>query len=108
MPTDNGSTSDTQRPATTTGARLELDLDILKPLIKELVHEAVAQLKDNLQVNERPYTEAEAAEWLGVGVHVLRDERLRKRIKASRIACRRIRYLRSDLEDYLKSRRCNN
>jgi hypothetical protein len=52
------------------------------------------------------FSEEEAAALLGVGTHVLRDERRRGRIKASRIVGRRVRYLHRDLMDYLLARRC--
>jgi len=50
------------------------------------------------------YSEPEAAAMPGLEPHQLRDERLRRRIKASSIVCRRIRYTRQDLMEYLSSR----
>jgi hypothetical protein len=44
---------------------------------------------------------------LGLEAHQLRDERRRGRIAASRIVNRSIRYLRSDLMDYLHRHRSN-
>jgi excisionase family DNA binding protein len=48
------------------------------------------------------YTEEEAAALLRVKRHTLRDARLRGEISFSRIVMRRVRYTRSDLENYLK------
>jgi hypothetical protein len=56
-------------------------------------------------LDERCYSEPEAAAWLGVAPHVLRDERLRGRITASRIVGSRIRYMRGDLIAYVMGRR---
>lgn len=76
-----------------------MDADALRSLVREAVADAVARAA-------RPcYTEAEAAALLGVGPHVLRDERLRGRIGCSRIAGRRVRYTPADLDAYLASRR---
>ena len=49
--------------------------------------------------------EEEAAAMLCLKEHVLRDERLRGRIRYSKIVAGRIRYQRVDLIDYLVSRR---
>ena len=48
---------------------------------------------------------ADAARLLGLEQHQLRDERRRGRLTASRIVNREIRYLRSDLMQYLLRRR---
>ena len=86
---------------------LHLDPEALRPLVRVVVAEVAAQLDaDRAQVGGRLcYSEAEAAALLGVGEHVLRDERRRGRIKASQIVGRRVRYLKDDLLAYLASRR---
>jgi hypothetical protein len=79
----------------------------MRPLIAEVVREVFAQVdRDRTAVTEQfCYTEAEAAALLRLHPHQLRDERLRKRIAASAIVGRRIRYLRGDLLRYLTERR---
>jgi hypothetical protein len=86
---------------------LSLDVDALRPLIREIVVETVAQLETARATlpDRLAYSEPEAARLLGLAPHVLRDERLRGRIAASVVVGRRIRYLRSDLENYLMTRR---
>ena len=82
--------------------------EILRPLIADVVREVIAQLEaDRASAPDKVYSEPEAAAWLGVGPHVLRDERLRGRITASSIVGRRIRYQHSDLVRYLTERRVN-
>jgi hypothetical protein len=82
--------------------------DVLRPLVEQVVAAALAQLeaaKQTVAADDRLcYSEAEAAQLLGVEPHVLRDERLRKNIKASSIVGRRIRYTRADLVTYLAGR----
>jgi hypothetical protein len=85
-----------------------MDPAALGPLIARIVQETVRQLeRDRAAMPEKVYSEPEAAAWLGVGPHVLRDERLRGRITASIIVGRRIRYQHSDLVRYLTERRVN-
>lgn len=87
---------------------LTLDAEALRPLVRVIVAEVAAQLDaDRAQVGGKLcYSESEAAALLGVGEHVLRDERRRGRIRASQIVGRRIRYTPADLTAYLASRRC--
>jgi helix-turn-helix protein len=89
------------------GVNLALPPEILEPLIRRVVEETlqrVEEIKAGLP-DDRALSEAEAARFLAVNEHVLRDERRRGRITASRIVGRRIRYLRSDLIAYMLSRR---
>ncbi len=90
------------------GINLQLEPDVLRPLIAEIVAETVARLetaRPALAGDKLAYSEAEAARMLDLGEHVLRDERRRGRIAASSIVGRRIRYTRADLMDYLARRR---
>jgi hypothetical protein len=88
---------------------LSLDADALRPLIREVVGETLAALEqDRAKISDRlAYSEAEAARLLGLHTHQLRDERLRKRVSASQIVGKRIRYTRDDLLRYLSERRVN-
>lgn len=97
----NGHTN--QAPA----VQLSLDLQALQPLISKVVAETIAQLQaDQTDLGDRlAFSEAEAARLLGLNEHVLRDERLRGRITASKVVGRRIRYSKQDLLDYLAGRR---
>jgi hypothetical protein len=89
------------------GINLQLDPDVLKPLIEQLAVELLARLEtERAKLEGRiAYSEAEAARLLGLERHQLRDERLRDRIKASQIVGSRIRYLREDLVAYMLTRR---
>jgi len=86
--------------------KLEIDPQELQPIIRQITEQVLADLEAR-----RPdlddklcYSEAEAADLLGVKVHVLRDERRRGRIKASKIVGGRIRYSREQLVAYLRGR----
>lgn len=85
------------------GVSLNLDFDVLRPLIEKVVSETVQHLSEaQAGLGDRlGYSEAEAAALLGLESHVLRDERRRGRIKAYVIVGRRVRYARQDLIDYL-------
>jgi hypothetical protein len=89
---------------------VHLDAAHLRSLVEIVVAEALRQLEaERQQVNGDvlAYGEPEAARLLGLEEHVLRDERRRGRIVASKIVGRRIRYMRSDLVTYLAGRRVN-
>ena len=88
-------------------ATLTLSPDELRPIISAAVAETLAQLRaDESAVGDRlAFDEREAARMLGIESHVLRDCRLRGEIAASRITGRRIRYLKSDLTDYMARHR---
>jgi hypothetical protein len=88
------------------GMKLQIDPDELAPLLAEAAREAVAvYAAQQEKLPDKAMTEEEAAAWLGLEWHVLRDERRRGRITASRIVGRRIRYMRQDLIEYLIGRR---
>jgi hypothetical protein len=88
------------------GAAFQFDPESFRSLIEQAVEAAMARLEQaRATVGDRLcYSEPEAAAMLGLEPHQLRDERLRGRIKASSIVCRRIRYTRQDLMEYLISR----
>jgi hypothetical protein len=87
--------------------RLDLDPELLRPLVAEVVTQVLALLEaDCTRLDEKlAYSEEEAARLLSLEPHVLRDERRRRRIAASQIVGRRGRYLREDLVVYLLARR---
>src|SRR5262249_9196604 len=89
------------------GISLQLDAEALRPVIEQVVEEVLERLHAaQSQVgNELCYSEEAAARPLRVGTHLLRDERLRGKIRASQIVGRRIRYTHDDLVTYLMSRR---
>jgi hypothetical protein len=91
----------------TPGAAFQFDPEAFKPLIEQAVEAAMLKIENaRATVGDRLcYSEPEAAALLGLEPHQLRDERLRGRIKASSIVCRRIRYTLQDLVEYLLSRR---
>jgi hypothetical protein len=86
---------------------LAIDPGPLAELVRRLVAEALAELRDQEQKlpDRLAYSEPEAARLIGLNAHQLRDERLRKRISASRIVGKRIRYTCSDLLNYLARNR---
>jgi helix-turn-helix protein len=88
-------------------AALAIDPAALKELVKQVVAEALVALEaDRARLDgQLAYSEAEAARLLGLNVWVLRGERRRGRIAASRIVGSRIRYTRDDLLRYLAERR---
>jgi hypothetical protein len=85
---------------------LKIDPDLMRPIIAEVVKEVWKAIEDENQkfTEKLGYSEAEAAALLNVHQHVLRDERMRRRIRASKIVGGRIRYLRSDLMEYMIER----
>lgn len=87
--------------------QLSLSPDDLRPLVREIAAELLAQFRaDESRIGDRlAYSEGEAAALLGLEQHQLRDERLDGRIGASQIRGRRIRYTREDLLTYLRERR---
>jgi hypothetical protein len=89
------------------GLNIHLPPDALRPLVQEVVVEALAQLEEARAqtTGQLCYSEPAAARLLELKPWQLRDERLRGRIKASAIVGRRIRYLHSDLTNYLMARR---
>jgi hypothetical protein len=93
--------------ATPAGLSLRLDAEGLRPLIVEVVREVLAQMEAARQRldGRLGFSEEEAARLIGLEPHVLRDERRRGRITASRIVGRRVRYTQADLLGYLAGRR---
>jgi hypothetical protein len=89
------------------GAAFQFDPEAFKPVIEQAVDAAMLRLESARAIagGKLCYSEAEAAALLGLKEHQLRDERLRGRINASSIVCRRIRYTYADLMEYLMSRR---
>lgn len=87
--------------------KIEIDPESLEPFIGRVVAETVSRLEESRAAlpEERTYSEAEAARYLRVEPWVLRDERRRGRIQASKIMGKRIRYLRNDLIAYMLGRR---
>ena len=83
--------------------------DSLRPLIMQCLGEALAELervKASSPSGPRLcYSEAEAAQMLGLARHQLRDLRRRQEISASRLVGQRVAYLHEDLIGFLKSRR---
>jgi hypothetical protein len=91
----------------TTGVSLQVDPETLRPLVEQIVREALAQL-DSARVtagDRLAYSESEAARLLGLRPHQLRDARLRGEIGASIGPGRKILYRHADLEQYLLQRR---
>lgn len=86
---------------------LQLNAEILQPIIRQVVEETLLRLEqDRARVEGKlAYSEPEAARLLGLHYHQLRDERSRQRINASVVVGRRIRYLREDLIAYLMRNR---
>lgn len=89
---------------------LALDHTALVPLVRQIVAEALVALEaERAKVDGKlAYSEPEAARLLDLQPWVLRGERLRGRISASKIVGRRIRYLKTDLIDYMVRRRIGN
>lgn len=89
------------------GLSLHLPPEVLTPLIREAVSEAVVQLEaDRSAVGGKlAYGEGEAARLPSLNQHQLRDERLRGRITASVGPGQKILYSRNDLLGYLARRR---
>jgi hypothetical protein len=99
-----------QHQADPSAVAIHLSPDTFKPLIEDVVREALSRLEEARAAvpdGRLAYSEEEAARLLGLEPHVLRDERRRGRITASQIVGRRVRYMRQDLLDYLMGRRVN-
>jgi len=82
-----------------------IDQAALREFVASVVSETVAKLQaDQSAAGETlAIDEAEAARLLGMKRHQLRDERLKGRIRASRVCGgKRILYSRDDLREYLR------
>lgn len=79
----------------------------LRPLVRSVVAEVMAEINQlqNGREGQVAYTEAEAANMLGLKQHQLRDRRLAGKISFTRIVGRRIRYTLPDLMAYLSENR---
>ena len=85
-------------------AKLDINPDELKPLVREIVQAVYAetdQLKHLLN-GKLAVTEPEAAAMLGLNPWQLRDLRLSGKITYSRIVGGRVRYTADDLIGYLR------
>lgn len=86
---------------------LQIPPEVLRPLVREIVSEALTQFQADGQLasNGRlAYLEPEAAALLGVRGCVLRDARLRGEITATKVGGR-IAYEVVELQNYLKRNR---
>ena len=84
-------------------AGISFDATELRPLVKLVLTEALAEL-DQLKTihnGRMAYSEAEAANMLGLNQHQLRDLRLDGKISHTRIVGNRVRYQWQDLVAYL-------
>jgi len=102
--------SETNLAAPLASVLVQLNAEQLRPLIATVVAEVLRQLdadQHRLNGDVLAYDEPTAARLLGLEEHVLRDERRRKRITASKIVGRRVRYQKADLIAYLAERRVN-
>lgn len=82
--------------------RIELSPDDLRPLVQQVVAEVLA---DRPRSAERlAWTEAEAAELLGLARHQLRDRRLEGRVRPAKVGKSYL-YSRQDLEQLLQEAR---
>jgi Helix-turn-helix domain len=79
----------------------------LEPLVERIIEAVVSRLETVRAAmgDQLAFSEERAAQLLELETHVLRDERRRGRIIASKIVGRRIRYQRADLLQYLAERR---
>ena len=88
-------------------AGISFDESELRPIVKAVVAEVLAEQKQLQQVYEGrlAYSEAEAANMLGLKQHQLRDLRRDNKISHTKIVGRQIRYTLQDLKDYLNRER---
>jgi hypothetical protein len=82
---------------------LKVDESALRPLVRLVVAEVLAELErlQRFQQDRLVYSEAEAADMLGLRQHQLRDIRRESKIGHTTIVGRRIRYTLADLMTYL-------
>ena len=85
-------------------AKLVIDPDELKPLVREIVQAVLAETNQLLN-GKLAVSEHEAASLLGLNPWQLRDLRLAGKIEYSRIVGGRVRYSPEDLTGYLRRTR---
>lgn len=73
--------------------------DDLKPVIAEVVAELLERFGNDDRIG---FTETEAAQLLGVARHVLRDERLKGRVRHGKVG-RRVIYSRRQLLEFVEA-----
>lgn len=81
---------------------LDLSADDLRPLVAEVVRQVIEATATAASNGKLGYTEAEAAEALGVPRHVLRDCRLRQEIHARKVGKRFV-YSAAELRRFLET-----
>lgn len=88
---------------------INLSPDDIRPLIEAVVTDVLIRLNAARLADDgrMAYSEPEAAAMLGMNPHQLRYERLCGRLSGSVVAGKRVRYLKSDLLNYLMRRRVN-
>lgn len=88
-------------------ADIRLDPSELQPMVQSIVAEVLRELEKHRQVHDGrlAYSEAEAADLLGLNQWQLRDLRLAGKIAHARIVGNRIRYTLDDLKAYLRQGR---
>jgi hypothetical protein len=88
---------------------IPIDIEELRICMSAAVTEALLRFEHRrAQLGEKIFTEAAAAEVLGLTVRQLADERRRGRIPASKIVGGRIRYLWQDIYAYMLRSRLND
>lgn len=94
-------------PADTPAFAMPVAMDALRPLIKAVVVETLAEVEQDRQripADRLAFTEAEAAAMLGLNYHQLRDMRKEDGIAHTRIG-KKIRYTPDDLHAILRKSR---
>lgn len=90
--------------------QISIDPVALGSLIETVVEQTVHRLEEarkRLPDEQLCFTEAQAAEILGLQKHQLRDARMRGEIQPSYVVCGKISYSRQDLLDFLAGQRWN-
>ncbi|MBT6155800.1 MAG: helix-turn-helix domain-containing protein [Planctomycetaceae bacterium] len=77
-----------------------IERDDLKPVVAEVVTEVMERFSNDDRIS---YTEPEAAELIGVKRHVLRDERLKGRVRHGKVG-NKIVYTRRQLLEFVEGR----
>jgi hypothetical protein len=87
--------------------QFNFDPEVLTPLIRAVIEQTLAAVEESRASlpDKIAFSEAEAAKLLSLHTHQLRDERLRGRIEASVGPGKKVLYSKTDLLNYLASRR---